>query len=295
VNVHDASSIAVPFTRSFWSVQLVVALVLNVALNALQIGAYAARLAGVRTGRVGTSISLFNLFVTASRFANMFYAPMLGSISDAAGKAVRVPGLADAVVAQYTWQMRAIVFAATAGSLVGAVLLPTFSMLFVRAVAAFERYGSLPRAIARGANPRVFGEIVRSLRPPPFDLPRRFRLADVPRKLLVGNVIVTGIYAAGVVASYLASVIRPDVARTALSASGLVNGIATIAFTLVVDPTSALIVDKAVKGEKSLHDVKTMVVYLAATAVIGTLAAQLILWPAALFIAGVAHLINVPR
>ena len=87
--------------------------------------------------------------------------------------------------------------------------------------------------------------------------------------------------------------IRPEVARTALSASGLVNGFATIAFALVVDPTSALIVDKAVKGERTLHDVKTMVAYLGLTAVVGTLAAQLILWPAALFIGGAAHLLIV--
>lgn len=267
---------------------------LNVVLNALQIGAYAARLAGVTTGRVGTSISLFNLFVTASRFANMFYAPMLGSISDAAGRLVlQTPGLADAEVSQYTWQMRAIILAATAGSLAGAALLPTFSYVFVRGVAAFERTGSLPHAIARALNPRVFGEIMGTLRFPPLDLFSRFSIRGVPAKLLVANVLVTGIYAAGVVASYLASVIQPDVSRTALSASGLVNGVATIAFTLIVDPTSALIVDKAVKGERTLHDVKTMVAYLGVTAVIGTLAAQLILWPAAIFIESSAHLINI--
>ena len=71
------------------------------------------------------------------------------------------------------------------------------------------------------------------------------------------------------------------------------NGVATIAFTLIVDPTSALIVDKAVKGERTLHDVKTMVAYLGLTAVLGTLASQAILWPAAVFIGGAAHLINI--
>jgi hypothetical protein len=263
-------------------------------LNALQIGAYAARLAGVMTGRVGTSISLFNLFVTASRFANMFYAPMIGSISDAAGKAVaRMPASAGVEVGQYTWQMRAIILAATAGSLVGAALLPTFTHVFVRAVGAFERRGSLPHALLRAFDPRVIGDILRTLRFPPLDFFGRFSLREVPAKLLIGNVIVTGIYAAGVVASYLASVIQPDVARTALSASGLVNGVATIAFTLIVDPTSALIVDKAVKGERTLHDVKTMVAYLGLTAVIGTLLAQLILWPAAVFIGAAAHLLNI--
>ncbi len=279
----------------FWSYQLVVAIVLNVLLNALQIGAYAARLAGVTTGRVGTSISLFNIVVTASRFANMFYAPMLGSISDAAGKLVRVPGMRDGEVGQYEMQMRAIIGAATVGSLVGAILLPTFAYAFARGVGAFERRGSMPRAIGRLADARVIFAILRTLRFPPLGLFGRFALRDVPPKLLLGNILVTGIYAVGVVAAYLASVIRPDVARTALSASGLVNGVATIAFALVVDPTSAYIVDQAAKGEKSLHDVKTMVFYLGLTAVIGTLLSQLLLVPAAYVIGGAAHLINIPR
>ena len=280
----------------FWSTQLVLALVLNTFLNAVQIGAYAARLAGVMTGRVGTSISLFNLFVTVSRFANMFYAPMLGTISDRAGKvATCLPADAAASATVFEMQMRAIIFAATLGSLAGALLLPTFAYVFVRGVGAFERRGSIPGSLARLADVRVLLDIARTLRVPAFGTFARFRLRDVPTKLLVGNVLVTGIYAVGVVASYLASVLRPEVARTALSASGLVNGIATIAFALVVDPTSAYIVDQAAKGEKTLHDVKTMVVYLGATAVIGTLASQLILVPAALFIGGAAHLINAPR
>jgi len=90
-------------------------------------------------------------------------------------------------------------------------------------------------------------------------------------------------------------VIRPEVARTALSASGLVNGVATISFALIVDPTSAYIVDQAAKGEKTIDDVKSMVLYLGTTAVIGTLLSQVLLVPAAFFIGGAANLINIPR
>ena len=280
----------------FWSTQLVFAIVLNVFLNAVLIGAYAARLAGVMTGRVGTSISLFNLFVTFSRFANMFYAPMLGTISDRASTVAGcIPASAADTTHLFEMQMRAIILSGTLGNLVGALLLPTFAYVFVRGVGAFERRGSIPRSLARLADPRVIVDILQTVRLPSLDIFRRFRLRDVPTKLLVGNMLVTGIYAVGVVAAYLASVIRPDVARTALSASGLVNGIATIAFALVVDPTSAYIVDQAAKGERTLHDVKTMVVYLGLTAVVGTLASQLILVPAALFIGGAAHLFNAPR
>jgi len=297
VNSHGVAALCAGVApATFWSTQLLLAIGLNAFLNAVLIGAYAARLAGVMTGRVGTSISLFNLFVTISRFANLFYAPMLGTISDRAEKLTAcVPAASAAAAQQFELQMRAIVLAASVGTLIGALLLPTFAYVFVRGVGAFERRGSIPRSLARLADPRVLGDIVRTLRFPPLDTFVRFRLRDVPAKLLIGNVIVTGIYAVGVVAAYLASVLRPEVARTALSASGLVNGIATIAFALVVDPTSAYIVDQAVKGERTQHDVKTMVVYLGATAVVGTLASQLILVPAAMFIGGAAHLINAPR
>ena len=97
----------------FWSSQLVLALVLNAIVQAIQIGAYAARLAGVISGRIATSISLFNLFVTASRLANLIYAPMLGTISDRAARAVRVAGLGDMAIRQLDWQIRLIVFAGT--------------------------------------------------------------------------------------------------------------------------------------------------------------------------------------
>jgi hypothetical protein len=171
-------------------------------------------------------------------------------------------------------------------------MLPTFTHLFMRGVSAFERLGSVPRAIARMRDPRVLGDIIRSIRPPPRNLLNRFRIHDVPAGLLVGNVIVTGIYAIGVVAAVYASVLDPAVARTATLLSGIVNGVATIAFALVVDPTSAYITDQAVKGERPVSDVKAMVFYLALTAIVGTLLSQLILYPAALFIGSVARFVN---
>src|ERR1700688_3152528 len=125
-------------------------MLLNAILQSVQIGAYAARVAGVQTGRIGTSISLFTLLVTASRFANMFYAPMLGTISDRAGIALTSTGAAVASeVAQFELQMRLIVFAGTFGTIVGALLLPAFVYLFVRGVASFERSGSIPSARLR--------------------------------------------------------------------------------------------------------------------------------------------------
>lgn len=270
-------------------------------MQAIQIGAYAARLAGVRTGRIATSISLFNLFVTASRLAALFYTLMLGPLSDRAGNAVRAlvshPGALSAaqigaVQGEFEWQLRAIVLGGLLGTVIGSLMLPMFTYLYVRGVRSFERTHSLPHSIVRIFNFRVIADLVRHLRVPSMAELRAFSPRNIPRRLLVFNVIVTGIYAIGVLAAYYASVLDVNVARTAIGTSGIINGIATIAFTFFVDPTSSIIVDQAVKGERPHEEVKSMVFYLSLTAVIGWVLCQFILWPSAEVIKIVAHLVN---
>jgi hypothetical protein len=284
---------SIPHAHDFWSWQLVFAAVLNFAVQAIQIGAYAARLAGVQMNRIATSISLFNLFVTASRLANMFYSPMLGSISDKASAiARRGPAWISPAIHQYELQLRLIIIAGTLGTIAGALLLPVFLHLYRRGIAAFERFGSVPRALLRLSDPAVLARIAQAVRTPRPATWARFRPSHVPVKLIIANVVVTAVYAVGVVAAAFASILDPHSARTALLASGLVNGIATISFTLIVDPTSAFITDQAVRGERPVEEVKSLVFYLSLSAVAGTLLSQAILYPAAAFIGWGAGLIN---
>lgn len=283
----------------FWPWQLLAAMALNVVIQAIQIGAYAARLAGVRTGRIATSISLFNLFVTASRVAALLYTLMLGPLADRAGNAVKklmaehAPAgrLAD-VQHLFDHQLRFIVLAGMIGTVIGALLLPMFTALYVRGVRSFERTKSLPHSMLRLFNPRVILDLMRSFRWPSWAELRGFSPKHIPRRLLIFNVLVTGIYAIGVVAAYDASVMDGNVARTALGISGIINGVATIAFTFFVDPTSSIIVDEAVKGERPHDDVKSMVFYLSLTAIIGWGLSQLLLTPSAQIIGFVARLVN---
>lgn len=284
----------------FWTWQLFVALAINVLVQAIQIGAYAARLAGVRTGRIATSISLFNLFVTASRLATLVYTLMLGPLSDKAGNAVKtlIPRLPESaplvghIQHTFEWQLRLIIVAGTLGTILGSLMLPMFTYLYVRGVRSFEQTKSLPHSLARLADPRVVWDVFSHLRVPHYREIFSFSTRNIPRRLLIFNVVVTGIYAIGVVAAYYASVLDVNVARTAIGISGIINGIGTIAFTFFVDPTSSIIVDEAVKGERSHEEVKAMVFYLSLTAIIGWLLSQALLWPAAWIISAVAHIVN---
>lgn len=266
-------------------------------------GAYAARLAGVRTGRIATSISLFNLFMTASRLATLVYTLMLGPLSDRAGNAVRtLLGLARGgapawpriweIQHVFELQLRLIIVAGMVGTVVGSLLLPMFTFMYVRGVRSFERTKSLPHSLARLFYPSVMLEVIGQMRVPHYREIFGFSTRNIPARLLIFNVVVTAVYAIGVVAAYYASVLDVNVARTAIGISGIINGIGTVAFTFFVDPTSSIIVDEAVKGERPESEVKAMVFYLALTAIGGWLVSQLLLFPAAWIIAAVAHLVN---
>ena len=281
---------------SIWTGKLVGAMVITFIVQGVTIAAYAARLAGVQTKRIATSISLFNLFMTAGRLANLFMVFFVGPLSDAAGRAVinfkENPGVVTAWQHTFEVQLRLIILAGTAGMIVFALLLPMFTYLFRRGVHSFEARGSIPHSLTRLAIPRNIADILRSQRLPTWAEIRAFDWRALPRRLLIFNLLVTAVYAIGVQASFLASVLDVNVARTAISLSGVINGIGTIAFTLFVDPTSAMITDQAIHGKRSVEEVRSMVFYLSLTAIIGSLLAQLIFYPAAVVIEYVARFAN---
>ncbi|HYZ17038.1 MAG TPA: DUF2837 family protein [Candidatus Acidoferrum sp.] len=263
---------------------------LNLVTQAIQIGAYAARYAGVTTGRIATAISLFSLLVTASRLASLFMTPALGALADHAANlalASHLSAVPPDVLHRFDLQLRVIVAAGSAGILLGAFLLPMFLLMFVRGIKAFERFGSIPRALLRLGDPRVIADLLAELRPRPLSL-SKFPISAVPRKLLIANTVLFAVYAVGVVAAYYASVIDLGARTTATGLSGLVNGVGTIAFSLFIDPTTAFIVDQTVRDERPRRDVAAMIFWLIVTAFLGTLLAQLILFPAAEYIAAVA-------
>ena len=278
---------------TLFSGRLIGAMLITFIVQGVTIGAYAARLAGVQTKRIATSISLFNLFVTVGRLATLFSVFFVAPLADMASNAVVAnrhdPVLAAAWQHTYDLQLRLIIFAGTVGMVLFALLLPMFTYLFRRGVHSFEQRGSVPHALARLFVPRNLGDILRSQHLPSFAEIRAFDWRAIPRRLLIFNVVVTGIYAIGVPAAFLAAVLDPAVRVTASSLSGIINGVGTISFTLFVDPTSSMITDQAIHGKRSIEEVRSMVFYLSVTAIFGTLLSQIVFYPAAVIIEHVAR------
>jgi Alternate to MurJ len=278
---------------TLWSGRLVGAMLITFIVQGVTIGAYAARLAGVQTKRIATSISLFNLFTTVGRLATLLSVFFIAPLADAAGNAVVANRHDVALVAQwqstYDLQLRLIILAGTLGMVVFAVLLPMFTYLFRRGVHSFEARGSVPHSLVQLLRLKNIGEVLRSEHVPTWEQIRSFNWREVPRRLLVFNIVVTAVYAIGVPAAFLASVLDPAASRTASNLSGVINGIGTISFTLFVDPTSSMITDQAIHGKRTIEEVRSMVFYLSVTAILGSLLAQVIFYPAAVIIEYVAR------
>lgn len=243
------------------------------------------RLAGIRTKHIATSLSFVNATLLVSRMSNMLQAPFLGGMVDTAILHQ------DPIVLINNFRL--IIFAAFIGNLLGAIMSPFFVALYAKAIERFDRVGSVPLLIVALFRPKNFLAVVKLIRLPNRLSFRDLSLKNIPKTFLVLNILMVSIYAIGVLAAMLAGAFVPDYRVTATQLSAIVNGIATILLTLMVDPTAALITDQASRGKRPERDVRAMVFYLISGRVLGTLLiSQLLLIPSAEYIKSATLLVK---
>lgn len=236
---------------------------------------YAIRLAGVRTGKLAVALSLTGMIVLVSRTSNLIQGPMTGGLIDFAKKT-------NLDVESY---FRVIIAAASAGTALAILLFPLFVTLSIRVIAHLEVAGSIPQMIKNSVSIEKLKQVGYHLRHSGWDMLSRFRLAGIPKRLMLLNCLVTAIYTVSVLAVLYASLLVPEYEATVLMSSGLINGFATIIFTILVDPQIALLTDRALQGKAEAETIQKVFIWLMISRFIGTLLAQLLLLPAAYWVA----------
>ena len=248
---------------------LLVILLLTGVVHCLDTASYASRIAGVRTGRLAMTGALFNIVSLASRVAYTLQAPLLGSAVDRMVHQANLGGLLR--------DFHFILAAASVGTLLGAVLVPSFTAIFSRAAVAYESHGS-------------FSTLLLHTLSLPESLQKASRF-NLPRSFLLLNIIVTAVYTVGISATMYASALAPELARTATTLSGVVNGVGTLLLVILIDPVSALITDQALRGKRPASEVSHIVIWQVTGRFIGTLLAQLLFFPAALLVVHLARML----
>lgn len=288
--------------------RLLIVAALTAVIHMVNTLIYAVRISGVRTKRLATALSLFNVIFLLASTANSIQGFLLASIVEkaiaAAQKQAGVSLPLDQLVYHPAYQeqlalldhrIRLIIVAATLGTILGALLIPAFVNIFNRAIFLFEETGSVPRMlwIMLFFPRKVFGAVGGQFRIPQKKTFKALaaRKGAIPKTFIILNFLVTGIYTTGVLSALYAGALFPDFRAAAATLSAVVNGVATILATTVVDPVAAVITDQALRGDRSEDDVKQMAVYLSVSRFLGTGLAQLLFVPSALLIKYMASLL----
>ncbi|NGQ95528.1 DUF2837 family protein [Brevibacillus sp. SYP-B805] len=244
---------------------------------------YAVRLAGVRTGKLAVALSLTGIILLISRTSNLFLAPLNGGLI----------GYAQRMHVDVEPQFRLMISAASLGTAAAILLMPTCVRLASRAIAHLEVAGSIPQLLKTSVTVSRIKQVSHHIRLPNRGMLSAFRLAGIPKRLLLLNGLVTAIYTIGVLSALYAALLYPEYREVAMNSSGLINGIATIIFTVLVDPQVALITDRTMKGGGDGDLLARMFVYLMLSRFAGTMLSQLLFLPAAHWIAWISPFFSV--
>ena len=243
--------------------------------------AYAARIAGVRTRRIAVSFALFNVLVLVSRTSNSFQGPFLAKRIEAALKG----GVSAHLLSDFRW----LLLSATLASLAGALAVPTAQRLFSRAVQHFQVHRSLPKLLMHGFARGGLAYIRDSVTAPAAAHLKPQRPGrELPAGVIALNVGAQALATVAVFAALYAGALNPAYRVTASTLSSVINGVATIALFVIIDPHLSVMTDDVVEGRLGEAAFRRAVVWLAGARVAGTILAQALLVPAAFLIAAAA-------
>ncbi|MGB7409935.1 MAG: lipid II flippase Amj family protein [Sphingopyxis granuli] len=260
---------------------LIVILLLTGFINLIGALAYAARIAGVRTGRIAMSFALFNILLLFSRTSNSFLGPFLAKRIETR--------IHDGTGASLFLDMQFVLAAASIATLVGILLVPTGQRLFAAAIGWYQDNRSTTKLALKAASPAGLRTLRRSFRLPSLVHLKGWHMPQgIGWGVLIANCLAQSLLAVGVVASLYAGYLAPEFRVTASQLSALINGFATILLFAFIDPQLSVMTDDAVEGSVGEADFRRAIALISLSRLAGTVLAQALLLPAALLIALVA-------
>ncbi len=235
--------------------QLLVICLLTACINLIGTLAYAARIAGIRTGRIAMSFALFNLLVLVSRMSNSFLGPFLAKrietrIASGGGEAL-------------AGDFRVVLASAAVAVFAGILLVPTGQRLFAKAIGYFQRNRSTARLVLRSATPAGLTAIREAITIPTSEhLKNLMRPSGVGWGMLLANVLAQALITVGVLASLYAGYLNPEFRVTASQLSAVINGFATILLFALIDPQLSVMTDDVVEGRMGAAHFRRAIVWI---------------------------------
>jgi hypothetical protein len=235
--------------------------------------AYAVRLVGIKTGKIMVSLALFNILVLVSRTANSLQAPLLA-------KKIEqdiIHGYLHNAGNVFHW----LILAASIGTVLGGLLIPTFHRLFSKFVLRFNIDRSVPKILIHGFSKAGIRQVRKNLTLPKSQVLDHIKeYKQFPKKLIVLNTVAVSILTVGVFSALYAAYWNPSLRATSNSLAPILNGFATILLVVFIDPYFSLLTDDVLDGKKNIHFFYRCLTAMVISRIAGTFLAQLLLFPA---------------
>jgi len=262
--------------------QLAIICLLTAGINLIGTLAYAARIAGVRTGRIAMSFALFNILVLVSRTSNSFLGPFLAKRIESR----LATGGGGALLSDF----RIVLLSATIAVSAGIFMVPTGQRMFARAIGYFHRNRSIARLLLRTVSLAGFTAIRQSVAVPSVSHVRSItKERGVGWGVLLANVLAQALITVGVLASLYAGYLNPSYRVTASQLSSVINGVATILLFALIDPQLSVLTDDVVEGRIDAALFRRTIVWISISRLGGTVLAQVFFVPAALIVAWISN------
>lgn len=260
--------------------QIAIVLFLNFVITLIGTLAYATRIVGVKTGRVAVSFALFNILALASRTANTLQVPLLTKFVEENPNPEQLMPI-----------FNMIIFTATAATIAGAILIPTFQRIFSKAVSAFSANRSVSKLVLHSFSKSGVKYIKESIKIPTKSTLSVFNLKKLPIKIMLFNMFSVTLITVGALSPIFAGSVEPGLRATCLTLSSVINGFAVIVMAVFIDPYLSIMTDDVLDGRCSEADFNNCVAGMIVTKIIGTMLSFAALVPAAYVIVWIARLI----
>jgi hypothetical protein len=264
--------------------KIIIVLILTFIINIIGTLAYSTRVTGVITGKIAISFSIFNILSLISRTATSLQGPFL---SKKVESSIKYGVHGDLIMV-----FRYILIASTLGCVFGAIIMPTFQKIFCKAVKSFDIYRSVPKLIFHGFSKSGISQFKKCIKvPTKHNITQIKDFEGMPKKVIFFNIIVTALSTTAVLSSLYAGVLNPTYRTTCSTLTSIVSSLATILLYLFIDPSLSIMTDDVISGNRSESSFKRCVAFMVSSRIVGTIAAQIVFIPGAIFIAHVASMI----
>ncbi len=265
-------------------IQVILVIILTLIINIIGTLAYSVRVVGVKTGRIAIAFSVFNIFALISRTASTFQAPLLAKNVENSINTGQTESLLSV--------FRLVLLSATAASLIGAFLMPTFIHLFSKAVVSFSYRRSIPRLLIHSFSKAGIEQFKNSITiPKKSNFSELANFKKVPKRIVLLNVIAISISSVGSLASLYAGTLMPSLRSTCSTLSSVINGTSSILLFIFIDPYISMLTDDVLQGKCPEKHFTRTIIYIVAGLTVGTVLAQALLVPAAELIVFIARLL----